>query len=124
MTRLLSWPAKKISNIHVNVRWRRGSDFALALQMLKAGRGWCERVKPMTWNVFREHALLQELAVIHEAEEALGRDYAGLCRAKKRRTTQYASFLAGLRKLQSRVDRLDQRLEVASGGRSAVGANC
>jgi hypothetical protein len=73
----------------------------------------------MTWNVFREHVLLQELAVIHEAEEALGRHYAGLRTAKKARTTQYLSFLAGLRKLQGRVERLDQRL-----GASAVGANC
>ena len=64
----------------------------------------------MTWNVFREHVLLQELAVIHEVEEALGRDYAGLRTAKKARTAQYLSFLAGVRKLQSRVERLDQRL--------------
>ena len=78
----------------------------------------------MTWNVFREHALLQELAVIREAEEALGRDYAGLCGAKKKRTAQYVSFLAGLRKLQSRVERLDRRLGARQGGRCAVGANC
>ena len=78
----------------------------------------------MTWNVFRKHVLLQELAVIHEAEEALGRDYAGLCGAKRARTTQYVSFLAGLQKLQSRVERLDRRLEVRGGGGSAVGASC
>jgi hypothetical protein len=80
--------------------------------------------EPMTWNVFREHVLLQELAVIHEAEEALRRDYAGLCGAKRTRTAQYVSFLAGLRKLQNRVERLDQSFEVRGGGRAAVGAHC
>ena len=72
----------------------------------------------MTWNVFREHVVLQELAVIHEAEEALGRDYAGLSSArggaKRARTAQYVSFLAGLQKLQSRVERLDRRLEAGA----------
>ena len=78
----------------------------------------------MTWNVFREHVLLQELAVIHEAEEALRRDYAGLCGSKKARTAAYVSFLAGLRKLQNRVERLDQSFEVRGGGTPAAGANC